>query len=81
MVANLKRYYVDRRVWEPIGLRRFRQALTVSGLAAVTYATVGHPSERFLFPLVFLGVLVVSVAFADSHYREQWSRGQRSSGH
>ena len=79
MIANLKRYYADRRLWEPVGLRRFRQALTVAGLATVGYATVGNPSNRFFYLLVVFGLLTVVVSFADSHYRERWTRGQRSS--
>jgi hypothetical protein len=79
MLANWKRYYVERRLWEPVPLRRFRQALTVAGLATVGYATVGHPSSRFSYLLVVFGALVVVVSFADGHYRNRWTRGQRSS--
>jgi hypothetical protein len=79
MLANLKRYYADRRFWEPVWLRRLRQFLTVAGLATVGYVTVGHPSSRFFYLLAVFGALVVVVSFADSHYRERWCRGQRSS--
>jgi hypothetical protein len=79
MLANLKRYYADRRLWEPVQLRRFRQALTVAGLATVGYATVGHPSRRVFYLLVVLSAFLVVVSSADSHYRERWARGQRSS--
>jgi hypothetical protein len=79
MLANLKRYYVDRRLWEPVPLRRLRQALTVAGLATVGYAMVGHPSRGVFDLLIILSALAVVVSFADGHYRNRWSRAQRSS--
>jgi hypothetical protein len=79
MLPNLKRYYADRRLWEPVRLRRFRQALTVAGLATVGYVTVGHPSRRLFYLLLALSALLVVVSFADSHYRERWARRERSS--
>jgi uncharacterized membrane protein len=79
MLAKWKAYYSDRRLWEPIWLRRFRRVLSVAGLATVAYAVVENPPNRFFYLLVVFGVLSVVVSFADGHYRERWTRGQRSS--
>ena len=78
MLAKWNRYYSDRRRWEPFWLRRFRQTVTVVGLATVAYTLAENPPRRFFYVLVVLSALTMVISFVESNYRERWTRGQLS---
>jgi hypothetical protein len=78
MLAWFRRGYAEERLWKPPWLRRVHRALSVAGLATVAYVLVEHPPRRFWYVLVVLSLLSLVLGLAEVHYRDRWTRGQRS---